>query len=340
MSKFKTAFFGFLCFLPVIAISMVLGIAVYSKIEHKNLHIIIIAIFCLIIFTTTLCTVFDYIRRKIMIDRPLNEILKATDLMSKGNFNIRLNVNHNYNDYDEFDLIKDALNNINEKLEKNELISNDFIANFSHEIKTPISVIQNYIKLLEAKTLTIEERDRYIKNLKNACNKLTNLVTSILKLNKLENQKVTPIYERFNISESLIDTVLQYENKIEEKKISLNCDIEEDLFINSEKSYIEMVFSNLISNAVKFTDEGEINVSLKKSNNEYIFRIKDTGCGMDVETGDRIFDKFYQGDTSHFSEGNGLGLTLVKNVINILGGSISVESEKNVGTIFTVVIKE
>lgn len=340
MNKFKGLIFGFICFFLTIAVSVIMGIAVYSKLENEDWYIIVIAILCLVIFTAALCSFIDYIRRKVMIEKPLNEILRATDLMSKGNFNIRLSTNHIYNDYDGFDLIKDALNSINEKLMKNEIINNDFIANFSHEIKTPVSVIQNYAKLLGSKTLKEEDRKKYINNLKNACNRLTNLVTSILKLNKLENQKVTPIFESFNISEILINVILQYENKLEEKTINLECDIEEDLFINSEKNYIEIVFSNLINNAIKFTDEGEINISLKKNYNEYIFRISDTGCGMDAETGDRIFDKFYQGDTSHSSEGNGLGLTLVKKVINILGGSISVESEKNVGTIFTVVIKE
>ena len=120
----------------------------------------------------------------------------------------------------------------------------------------------------------------------------------------------------------------------------LECDIEEDLFINSEQSYLELVFNNLISNAIKFTDnKGIIGISLKKINDEYIIKIKDNGCGMDSETGAHIFDKFYQGDTSHSKEGNGLGLALVKKVIDILGGSIDVESEANVGTTFTISIK-
>ena len=123
--------------------------------------------------------------------------------------------------------------------------------------------------------------------------------------------------------------------------MNLECDIEEDLYINSEESYLELIWNNLISNAIKFTENnGKINISLKKINEDYIVKVKDSGCGMDKNTGEHIFDKFYQGDTSHSKEGNGLGLALVKKVIDVLGGTISVESEVNVGTTFVVTIKE
>ena len=121
----------------------------------------------------------------------------------------------------------------------------------------------------------------------------------------------------------------------------INIDNEEDLYINSEESYLELIWNNLISNAIKFTENnGKINISLKKINEDYIVKVKDSGCGMDKNTGEHIFDKFYQGDTSHSKEGNGLGLALVKKVIDVLGGTISVESEVNVGTTFVVTIKE
>ena len=276
-----------------------------------------------------------------MIKNPLYDILYATKQMSKGNFNIYLKTNHSYTDYDEFDLIKEDLNKMAQELSKNEVLKNDFIANVSHELKTPISVIKNYAKLLNNNNLSKEDKTKYLENLQNACDKLNNLITNILKLNKLENQQLNPTLKKLNISELLENQIISFESILEKKEITLNCDIQENLFINSEESYLEIIFNNLISNAIKFSNQkGVIDISLTSINNNFIVKIKDYGCGMDSETGKHIFDKFYQGDTSHASEGNGLGLALVKKVIDIIGGSISVESKLNEGTTFIVTVKE
>ena len=130
------------------------------------------------------------------------------------------------------------------------------------------------------------------------------------------------------------------EDKIEKKNIDLACELEE-LYVISMKSYLEIVFNNLLSNAVKFTDEGgRVAVKLTKEGENAVVQVSDTGCGISPETGARIFDKFYQGDTSHAKEGNGLGLALVKRAIDVLGGEISVHSQPNKGSIFTVKLKE
>ena len=219
-------------------------------------------------------------------------------------------------------------------------MKNDFISNVSHEIKTPLAVIQNYAKALTNKNLDEETKEKYLNSLQNACKKLSDLITNILKLNKLENQRLKIDLKQFNLSESITNQILNYETLIENKNIELECNIEEDINIISEETYLEIIWSNLISNAIKFTDNnGKIFISLIKINNEIIFKIKDTGCGIDSETGKNIFEKFYQGDTSHSKEGNGLGLALVKKVIDILGGQIQVESEKGIGTTFTVKLK-
>ena len=166
-------------------------------------------------------------------------------------------------------------------------------------------------------------------------------MTNILKLNKLENGAIIPEYKNFNLSESIINQILSFESIFEQKSIDLNCNIEENVFFLGEESYLEIIWSNLISNAIKFTEpEGQINISLRKEFNKIIFTIQDTGCGINEEIGQHIFDKFYQGDTSHSHEGNGLGLALVKKVIDIIGGTISVKSQKNKGTTFIVEIKE
>lgn len=341
MRNFKYTIIGFFFFLLTIGFNVSIGILVYNSIQDKSPEIIAILILLLIIVSALVCTIIDVIRRKIMINKPLQEILDVTKLMTRGNFNVRLIPSHSYENYDEFDHIKDDLNNMANELSKSEMLKNDFIANVSHEIKTPLSVIQSYANALKDTSLDEETKAKYIDNLQKACKRLSTLVSNILKLNKLENKKLIPEITTFNLSELLVSQILLFEEMIEKKEIELNCDIQEDLFINSEQSYLEIVFNNLMSNAIKFTpSKGKITVSLEKENKEFVVKFIDSGCGMDKETGAHIFDKFYQGDTSHSKEGNGLGLALVKKVIDVLGGKISVESEINKGTIFTISIKE
>ena len=340
MRGFRYTILGFLLFSLTVGFNISLGILVYTSIEDKSKFIISTIILLIIFVSALICTIIDVFRRKIMIDKPLKEILVAAEKMSRGNFDISLSSSHTYKYYDEFDYIKEHLNKMANELSKSEVLKNDFIANVSHEIKTPLSVIQSYCNALKNESLPKNMRSKYLENLQESCKKLSNLVTNILKLNKLDNQRLVPEINNFNLSELLANQIVQFEDLIEKKNIELECDIEEDLYINSEQNYLELVFNNLISNAIKFTDdEGKIMISLKKIDSEYIIEFKDNGCGMDEETGSHIFDKFYQGDTSHSKEGNGLGLALVKKVIDILGGSIRVESELGVGTTFTIVIK-
>ncbi len=341
MKTIKSEIAGFILFLLTVGFNVSIGIVIYSLIEEKSELLISLIILGVILLSATLCTIIDHYRRKIMIYEPLNEILAATKQITRGNFNIKLITNHKIKDYDEFDYIKADLNKMASELSKSEILKTDFISNVSHEIKTPLSVILNYASALKNPNLSIEDRQKYLDNMVKSCQKLNNLVTNILKLNKLENQKLIPEFSRFNISDLLINQIMVFESLIERKNITLECDIQEDLFINSEKSYLEIVFSNLLSNAIKFSKQnGKIIINLKKINDGYLVQFIDNGCGMDKATGEHIFEKFYQGDTSHSSEGNGLGLALVKKVITVLGGSINVESELNVGTKFSVVIKE
>lgn len=341
MIKLRNRLIGYILFFITTSFCVGSGILAYSFVINETKLIKFIVLFSTIIVVSLILVFCDYIRRRVMISGPLNEILDATKLMARGNFKIRLIPKHSYNEYDEFDLIKNDLNKMASELSKSEMLKNDFISNVSHEIKTPLSIIQNYVKLLSKDTLSEEEKHKYLDSLRKACDKLTNLVTNILKMNKLENQRLLIEKKRFNLSESLINQIVQYEELIQNKEIELVCDIEEDLYINSEESYLEIVWNNLISNAIKFTErKGRIDITLKKLENEYVMKITDTGCGIDNNTGKHIFDKFYQGDTSHSKEGNGLGLALVKKVIDVLGGRISVESEINKGTTFKVFIKE
>jgi signal transduction histidine kinase len=182
---------------------------------------------------------------------------------------------------------------------------------------------------------------KYAKAITDNSRSLANLITNILKLNKLENQQIFPEVKPYNLSEQLCECLLGFENVWERKKLEIDTDIEEDVTVTADSELLSLVWNNLFSNAVKFTDSGgSIFVGLKSENGFAVVTVTDTGCGMSAETGRHIFEKFYQGDTSHAVKGNGLGLALVKRVADITGGEISVQSEVGKGSTFTVKLRE
>lgn len=332
---------GYFLFLLPLTIVVVSGILIYDKLLTKNIEIEFIILFLAIYITviTFLFCFVDIYRRRLMVERPVKQILQATQKIALGDFNTKLIPLHSFYKYDEYDAIMANINKMTEELSKSEILKTDFISNVSHEIKTPLAIIQNYAKALLNNKLDEKTKNKYLQTLISTSNKLSNLISNILKLNKLENQRISAAKENVNVGELLRENILQFENLIESKQIELNCDIS-DISLNIEISYLEIIFNNLISNAIKFTEpKGIINISLKIHNNYIVFSVKDNGCGMTADVGARIFEKFYQGDTSHSSEGNGLGLALVKKVIDILGGEISVESERGKGSTFTVKLK-
>ena len=292
-----------------------------------------------IIFLSLVCTLIDLFRRRIMTERPVTDILNATKKIASGDFSVRLTTLHSVDDYDDFDLIKENLNAMAVELDKSEILKTDFISNVSHEIKTPLSVIRNYVGLIKDER-DEQERKKYAKIIVSATERLSSLVTNVLLLNKLENQSLNYSPTEIPLHEQLAQAVLLFEDEIDKKEINLEYKVD-DCYITSFSQGLEIVWSNLISNAVKFTNQGgTITIKAKKRGDIVTVSVSDDGCGMDAETGARIFDKFYQGDTSHGAKGNGLGLALVKKVIDLIGGKITVKSQKDKGSTFTVEIKD
>lgn len=334
-------FFGFLFMAFLVGAIAIAGYALTYR--YVGLTAAILVSLVNIVLLAFACLGIDALRRRIMVHEPLRKILDGTEKIARGDFSVRFTPNHEWGNYDEFDEIMLDLNRLVEELSKTELIHSDFIANVSHEIKTPLSVINGYARLLAEETSTVEQRKEYVKNLTDAAASLTTLVTNILKLNKLENSGILPENQPFELGESVRDCVLAFEEKLEEKGIELIADIE-DVTICSDRGLLEIIWNNLLSNAVKFTEAGgaiTVEVKAEKTPRKGAWvRVSDTGAGMSAETGARIFDKFYQGDTSRKREGNGLGLALVKRAIDILGGEITVESEIGKGTAFTVRLGE
>lgn len=328
-------FLGYLLFFITVSAIVTVAFLAYGIFSNESNKVISFVMIVIILAISTVLTLADIIRRKVMVDKPVNEILNATDKIASGDFSVRLKPSHTYGKFDEFDSIKENLNKMASELQKSEVLKTDFISNVSHELKTPIAIIKSYSALLEREQ-DPEKRAEYRHQISTASTRLSDLVGNILKLNKLENQSLTIERETLRLNEMLEECIVSFESVIEKKGLLLECDIDE-IVISSSRSYLEIVWNNLISNAIKFTEEGgTISVSAKWVDGCAVVKVSDTGCGIDAETGKHIFDKFYQGDTSHASEGNGLGLALVKKVIDNIGGEISVFSELGKGTSFTI----
>ncbi|RHQ02174.1 sensor histidine kinase [Roseburia sp. AM51-8] len=238
---------------------------------------------------------------------------------------------------DEMEVLIEDFNTMVTELAANETLKSDFIANVSHEIKTPIAIIQNYAQMLESQHLTEQEKKEYIHTIVESSERLSGLVQNILRLNKMEGQAIVE-KERFCLDEQLAECIIAFDEPFDEKELEVNIDLDEGVYIVSDESLLSIVWNNLLSNAIKYTQEGgTIDISMKKyGENGVLVSVKDNGCGMSEEVVCRIFDKFYQGDTSHTSKGNGLGLAMVKRVVELLDAKISVESEPGKGSTFTV----
>ncbi|MBQ8926891.1 MAG: HAMP domain-containing histidine kinase, partial [Oscillospiraceae bacterium] len=196
---------------------------------------------------------------------------------------------------------------------------------------------QNYAELLQYPDITEQERIEYAAAISAASKRLTELITNILKLNKLENQQIYPDVRPYDLSEQLCTCLLDFESEWERRHINIEPVLDEEITVCADPDLLSLVWHNLLSNALKFTEEGgTVGITLHAEGGYAVVSVSDTGCGISPETGRHIFDKFYQGDTSHAAKGNGLGLALVKRIIDITDAQISVESEVGKGSTFTV----
>ena len=288
------------------------------------------------IVTAIICAIIVHQKHK-AFDVPIKKLSEAAEKVAGGDFSVYLEPLHTADKRDYIDIMFEDFNKMVAELGSIETLKNDFIANVSHEIKTPLTLIRSYAFALKNQDLTEEERDEYADTVISAVDNLTALVTNILKLSKLENQGIFTTPVPYDLCRQLFDIAIAFEKSIAEKGIIFETKIDDRLMIQAEPGMLELVWNNLLSNAVKFTPEGgSITLSQYYDDDFVIVSISDTGCGMNQETMKHIFDKFYQGDTSHFVKGNGLGLALCQRVVDLVGGTISVESSPNEGSTFTV----
>lgn len=293
-----------------------------------------------VIFLSVLFTVIDAVRRKFTTERMTKHIAEAAKKLVQGDFSVRIAPVSFLGADENFNEIIDCFNTMAGELSGVETLRTDFIANVSHEMKTPLAVMQNYGALLQMPDLEEAKRIEYAKGVTEGSRRLADMMTNILKLNKLEKQQIYPKTEEYDLGEQLCECLLQFEDVWERRNMEIDTDLEESVTVTADQELLTLVWNNLLSNAFKFTEDGgAVTLKLKATEHHAIVTVADTGCGMSPEVGAHIFDKFYQGDTSHATEGNGLGLALVKRVIDIMQGEIQVDSKPGQGTTFVVTIR-
>lgn len=272
-----------------------------------------------------------FVAKKIL--QPITRFSKASDEVAKGNFNIRLDeVSH----VEEIRDLTRKFNMMVQELSSIETLQNDFVVNVSHEFKTPIAAIEGYATLLQDGSLSEAERNEYAQMIIDSSRQLATLSHNILSLSKLENQEIILEKRLYRLDEQLRQAVLLLEPKWNIKELDLRIDLTKIDYYGNEKLLMQ-VWLNMIENAIKFTPHGgKIGIRLFKKEMFLGVEISDTGSGMDDAIIKYIFDKFYQGDAARSTDGNGLGLALAKRIIDLCNGSITVKSQVDEGTVFTV----
>ena len=268
---------------------------------------------------------------------PLRRLIAANEEIRQGNFRVRMS---EQTAIGELSNLMHSFNSMAGELEATELFRNDFINSFSHEFKTPIVSIRGFARQLqkdnEAHTLTDEQRKEYTDIIAYEADRLARLSSNILTLTKFENQQIVTDKTEFYLDEQIRRTVLLLEKEWTAREITIDLELDEIKYHFNEEMLAQM-WLNLIGNAIKFSHiGGTVLVRCQKERECICVEIADSGEGMDEETLHKIFDKFYQGDTSHRSEGNGLGLSVVKRIAELANADITVRSEPGKGTVFSV----
>lgn len=272
-------------------------------------------------------------------EKPMKELAEATAKVAQGDFSVYVPPIHTMDKLDYLDVMIADFNKMVEELGSIETLKTDFFSNVSHEIKTPLAVIHNNAELLNRSGISEEQRLEYAEAILHAARRLSNLIMNMLKLNKLEKQVIAPAPQLFDVSAQLCECALQFEDTWEKKDITFEADVEERVMIEADEGLLALVWTNLLSNAFKFTPPGgTIRVTQTSQGDTVTVCVSDTGCGMDETVIKHIFDKFYQGDTSHATEGNGLGLALVQRILQLSDGTIAVKSVPGKGSVFTVTL--
>lgn len=301
------------------------------KVSYKLSLITLVSIFVVAAVAGGLMSFF--VGRRILA--PMLKLSKASTEVARGNFSITVS------DSSKLEEVQTTFRNFNamvRELNSISTLSNDFVANVSHEFKTPLTAIEGYAMLLQDSSLSQQERSEYLDKILLNIHRLTSLVGSILMLSKIESKSISEQYTKFRLDEQLRQTVVALEPAWSEKNLTFDVALDEVTFYGCE-SLLAHVWTNLLGNAIKFSpDGGDIQLRLLDQKQCVVVSVTDHGCGMSPEVQARIFEKFYQADSSHKAEGNGLGLSLVKRIVELSDGVIEVVSEPGKGATFRVIL--
>lgn len=295
-------------------------------------------VYTVVIFLSTISLILGFILAFFTVKiplNPMNKIIMQMNRLASGDFKARLAFGKFLSSFETFQQTTASFNKMAKELENTEMLRSDFINNLSHEFKTPIVSIAGFAKLLKKENLTDEQKAEYAAIIEEESLRLAHMAENVLRLTRIENQSILSSVSNYNLSEQLRGCVLLLENKWAQKKLSLDLQFEEhDIFANEE--LLKEVWINLLDNAIKFSKEGsEIIIELEESGGRYLISISNEGSEIPPEKQKKIFNKFYQGDESHASAGNGIGLAMVKKITELHRGFVKVNSASGFTT-FTV----
>lgn len=320
----------------VVLLSFVGIFSLASYLEEREIlkDLSVLTLVSLTTVSTVICGFVSYfVGRRILA--PMVKLSAASKEVAKGNYSIYVE------DSSKMEEVQTTFRNFNamiKQLDSIATLSNDFAANVSHEFKTPLGAVEGYAMLLQDPTLTETERQEYLDQILANVHRLTELVGNILLLSKIENKGLADAYSPFRLDEQIRQAVVLLQNRWTEKDLIFDAELDE-ITICSSRELLTHVWSNLIGNAIKFSPPGgRIELRLREQKECVIFTVKDEGCGMSDEVQQRIFEKFYQGDPSHKAMGHGLGLPMVKRIVELTEGIIEVDSREGQGALFRVIL--
>lgn len=266
---------------------------------------------------------------------PFNTLINHMNRLATGDFKVRLTFGKTAQNIPAFTELSDSFNTMARELENTELLRSDFINNFSHEFKTPIVSIAGFAKLLRRGNLSEEQKEEYLAIIEEESLRLSSMATNVLNLTKLESQTILTDVSTYNLSEQIRSCVLLLENRWSKKSLALDLEFDEyDISANEEM--LKQVWINLLDNAIKFSPPtGEIRIEIFETCSSLRVSVTNFGSEISPDKIDKIWNKFYQTDESHASHGNGIGLAVVKYIVNLHKGTISAASKDGVTAFIT-----
>lgn len=330
-----TVFAILLAVLTVVAISLILltELGVIAKSDSTGVSLRELILF-MILISVVLGALCSFIFGRFFM-KPINVIINMMNRLAAGNFKSRISFDGVLAKHPTAVELSNSINTMASELENTELLRENFINDFSHEFKTPIVSIAGFAKLLKDPSLSEKQRLEYIDIIEEESRRLSNMATNVLNLTKIENQTILTDICEFNLSEQIRTAFLVLEEKWAQKNIDLSLDFDE-YTISGNKELLLQVWINLIDNAVKFTtDGGRVSASIKAGKDRCAVTVSNSGSHIPSESRERVFQKFYQCDKSHSTLGNGIGLAVVKRIVDLHGGTVELTSEDDM-TSFTV----